>query len=342
MKKIILFVGMFLISAGITYSVANDDVYDAPQPKKVRIKQSYEAPKSTTTTPVYSPPEQQVVAPYTDEENSSSRISSANRQSTNNDDRYSSQDYYADNIGFGYSDRIVRFHNPSIRFNYNYSNMNGYYDPWNSNMYWNNSYIFTPSWTYGYSNFYNPFWGNQIIIINQPWMSSWYSGGYYSPYNNWNSWNNIGWNGFSPYCSNAIFNNGFNNYGGYYDYNKKNVVYTPRTGGYSNTNNYTGNNNYTKNYPTNTNTNSGWNVNGNTNTNSDNSLQTTPDKWSTKDKSNNSGKGWSNPYKNSNTTPSNNSNTTTSPLNNGWNNNSTSSPKPGNGKGGVKIGSRPK
>ncbi len=347
MKKLVIIAGILLGFAQQNLVKAVDDVYDAPQPKKVRVKQTYTEP----TQPAQ-PVEKTV--PYYDEDNTSSRVQSSNVDRANNyDNRDESQ--YSDDYAvssFGYTDRIRRFHNPNIQFNYGWNNWNNnFYDPWNNNG-WNNwnNFSFTPSWTYGYNNFYNPFWGNTQVIIVQPGFNSWYNNGFYNPYNSfygnsfgWNNfgWNNFGWNGFSPYCSNVIYNNGFSNFGSYYDGNRKNIVYGPRTNSYGNSNrNGNTNSNTTKNYYNNgsTNTNSGnWNVNNN------NTQQNTTTK-STNTNNNNPQKNtgsWSNPYKNNNAPTNNNNN------NNGWksnnnNNYSSPAPSPGSGTGGVKIGTRPK
>ena len=340
MKKIIVLSVLLVSILQINFVNADDDVYDAPKPKKVKSKQIYTSPTQQTEKTV----------PYSEEGSSVSRTSSSGNDMQNDyqiDNNYVDENYSGSS--FGYSDRIRRFHNPSIQFNYGWNNWNNnFYDPWNTynnNFGWNNwnSYAFTPSWTYGYNNFYNPFCNNAQIIIIQPGFSSWYNNGFYNP---WSSWNNYSWNswnnyGFSPYCSNAIYNYGYSNYSGYYDNNRKNVIYTPRTGTYGNSNTSNGNRNYnsTKNYPSNTNSGS-WNATGNGNTNSSNNVtngNSTPpktNKWNNNNSNSNSGS-WSNPYKNNNntnTTPSNNSN------NNNWQNNNSNS----DNNSGIKIGSRPK
>lgn len=342
MKKIIV-LSVFLAGIlQINFVKAVDDVYDAPAPKQVKVKKTYTAPAEQTEKTV----------PYSEEGNSGTRISSSSgndiQENYQTDNNYYNDENYSGS-SFGYTDRIRRFHNPSIQFNYGWNNWNNnFYDPWNSynnNYGWNNwnSYAFTPSWTYGYNNFYNPFSGPTQIIIIQPGYSSWYNTGFCNPYN---SWNGFGSYGFSPYCSNAIYNYGYSNYSGYYDYNRKNVVYTPRTGSYGNTNNSTGNSNYnySKNYPSNTNSGS-WNATGTNNTNSSNNINnnSTPvktNKWSNNNSTNpNSNSGsWSNPYKNNNnnTTPSNNNSHNN---NSGWQNNNSN---PDNNNSGIKIGSRPK
>jgi hypothetical protein len=312
-------------------SGAQDDVYDAPRIKEVKIKKQ---------APVQ---EEKVVPYYEEDESSSNRSRSAFSNGNANDNRYSDS-YTDDNLsGFGYAERIRRFHNPSIRFSYSYGSMfNSWNDPWYNSFDngWYNS--FTPSWMSSYNNFYNPFWGgNQIIIINQPWISSWYNAGFYNPWNSWgstgwNSWNNWGWNSFSPWCSNVIYNNTFNNYGGYYDYNRKNVVYTRRrTGGFS----------------TNTNTiiktNPNFNPNNASNTNNPNIINNSPSstgksKWNKTPAQNNSNSAYpdvyrphnsNNTYDRSNTVPPTHNN------NNGWNKNTPSSP---DNTGGIRIGTKPK
>lgn len=313
---------------------ALDDVYDAPKVKEVKVKKQ---------APVL---EERIVPYYEENESSNNRRSAFNNGG--NTERYNDM-YSDDNLsGFGYTERIRRFHNPSIRFSYSYGSMfNSWNDPWYNNF--DNSWYssFTPSWMYNYNNFYNPFWGgNQIIIINQPWMSSWYNAGFYNPWyswntpgwnswNNWgwNSWNNWGWNGFSPWCSNVIYNNTFNNFGGYYDYNRKNVVYTPRTGGYS-----SNTNNIIKSNPN-------FNPNNSSNTNSPNIINNSgaPNnkKWNKTPVNDNSGGNYPDVYRynrNSNNSGFPSDNRNTSPSNN-WNK-STPSTSPNNS--GIKIGTKPK
>jgi hypothetical protein len=341
MKKLVIIAGILFGFSQQNLVKAVDDVYDAPQPKQVRVKQTYTEP-SKQVQPI------EQTAPYYDEDNSNSRVQSNNVNRSNNyddrDDRMYSDDYSGSS--FGYSDRIRRFHNPSIQFSYGWNNWNNnFYDPWYNNS-WNNwnNFSFSPSWSYGYSNFYNPFYTNTQILIIQPGFNSWYNNGFYNPYYSYygNSYgfNNFGWNGFSPYCSNVIYNNGYTNYNNYYDANRKTVVSAPRTSGYSNSNQYRNNTStYNNSGNSNSNSNNGnWNVNNNTPSNTPNK------KWSNNNNNNpqpqNQGS-WSNPYKSS--TPTYNNNT---PSNNsGWNNsNNSSSPAPsnGSGNGGVKIGTRPK
>lgn len=351
MKKII---ALTVVIAGFLQGsnmIAADDVYDAPVKRKV--KQTYSEPSQTYPAPA----EIERTAPYIEEGSTTARGSSFGDNTT--DYRVSNENYYSDDYSgssFGYTDRIQRFHNPSIQFNYGWNNWNNnYYDPWNTynNQFgWNNwnNYSFTPSWTYGYNNFYNPFWNTSAIVIIQPGFNSWYNTGFNNPWNNWgwSSWNNYNYGyGFSPYCSNAIFNNGFSNYGGYYDYNRKNVVYTPRTGTYGNSSVSTGTRNYNSSGSSNTNS-GGWNVKNNTNSNTgsnatnNNSGNTKNNKWSNSNSNTNStnNSGWSNPYKNSNNN-NNNSNYNTQPSNNNsnWNNSNSNS---NSNSSGIKIGSRPK
>ncbi|MEZ5055244.1 MAG: hypothetical protein R2807_10870 [Chitinophagales bacterium] len=157
--------------------MASDDVYDAPAPKKEKIKQV----EKTPTTPLYQTPSTvEKTVPYTEDDNRSSQRQSSYNDTRGNDDEY----YYSDDYSgsFGYTERIRRFHNPSIQFNLGWSNWNNYYDPWYSSPYdnvfgWNNwnNYSFTPSWMSSYHSFYNPFWNSTTYIIFQPGFSSWYN-----------------------------------------------------------------------------------------------------------------------------------------------------------------------
>ena len=336
MKKLLVLSVLWVAFSQINSVKAGDDVYDKPTEKKVKIKQTY-------TEPVEQPKKiisEEKTQPYTENGNSSVRVQS--NEYNRNDDNYSDNNDFGSDFGYGYSDRIRRFHNPSIQFNYGYNSYNNFYDPYNSYSYNNNNwnswdnYAFTPSWTYGYNNFYNPFCGNTQIIIIQPGFSSWYNTGFYNPYNSWNNYYNS--YGFSPYCSNTIYNYGYSNYEGYYDNHRKNVVYTPRTGGYSNTNNFTKGNNTNYNYNQSTNTN---NTGGFTNGNN------TPQNYNTKkwgNENNNSNPENNNVYKYNNKPENNwNNNSTPAPSNNnnnnGWGKNDNNS---NTGNSGIKIGSRPK
>ena len=227
MKKIIVLPVLILCFSYINLLEAGDDVYDAPKQREVKVKQTYSDPKDQSV-------EQSI--PYNEDENTNSRSQSPSYNNNQNDYQYDNN-YSGNEWNYSFSDRIRRFHNPSIRYSYGWSNCNNtWYDPWNS---YNSfgTYNFTPSWVYSYNDYFNPFCGGtQIIIINDPWMNSWYNTGYYNPYNNW----------YSPSCASIIYNNGYPYNGGYYhDGGRKNVVNTPRTGGYNNnTNNGTSGNNY--------------------------------------------------------------------------------------------------
>lgn len=340
MKNIVIFSALLFCVFQINSVVAQDDVYDAPRPKQVKVKATYTAPSEQEERII--PVEKTM--PYEEGNSSSSRMQSNtyNQNNYSQNDSYYNDNDYASDFGYGYTDRIRRFHNPSFQFNYGWNNWNNnYYDPWNSysNTYgWNNwnSYSFTPSWTYGYNNFYNPFWSGSQIIIFQPGFgySSWYNTGFYNPYNSWNNYY-----GFSPYCASTIYNYGYPNYEGYYDNHRKNVVYTPRTGGYNNTNHFS---NGSNNYNSNSNTNYSGYSNGSNNT----QQVTTPKKWNTNYNYNNSNSDNSNNvYKYNNNKPANNNwnnNSSPEPSNNsGWGNNSNHN-SGNNSNSGVKIGSRPK
>lgn len=342
MRNIVTFSAFLVLLLHFTVSKAQDDVYDAPatRPEKTktvkykdRYKEQYNNPSSTGTT-----------QPYSEGNSSTTRLNGSNNVQNNN---YYSDNYdsYADDWNYGYTDRIRRFHNPSFQFNYGWNNWNNnYYSPWSTyNNSWNNwdNYAFTPSWTYGYSNFCNPFYGNYYNMM--PGFGIGYSPNIYSPFNNWGYYNN--WYGFSPYSAGTIYNYGYNNYGGYYDYNKKNVVYAPRTGGYTNTTN-AGKNYYNNNYPSGNNTN---NTNGyNKNNNSTPQQQVAPktNKWENRINNNN----YSNPnpentYRYNNQQPSyNNNNSNFNNGGGGWNNSQRTEPNinSGNGNSGIRIGTRAK
>lgn len=344
MKNIlyIAFLSFLTCSAGFVF--AQDDVYDAPRVKEVKTKKATVQPPAENV---------EKSVPYYDEENANSRKSEPSIKNEENSRRYHQDDEYSNDFGggFGYSERIRRFHNPSIQFGFGWNNWyNNYYSPWESyynNYGWNNwnNFSFTPSWMYTYSDFYNPFWPNtQIIIIQQPWINSWYNTGFYNPWSSWNNWswngyNNWGWSGFSPWCSGVIYNNAFPNYGGYYDNNKKNVIYTPRTGGFYNNTNKATNGNYNNyNSPSN-------------NNNAPGVIKNTPsspvNKWSQpKQQPANPNSTYPDVYKYNRTNPDNRGNdydrgnTQPPSNNNGWNK-GNNNPNNDN-SGGIKIGTKPK
>lgn len=344
MKNIFYIVFLSLLASPSGYIFGQDDVYDAPRVKEVKAK------KTTVQPPAESV---EKTVPYEDEEKSGSRKPAPAAVDNQNYNEGYSDEYSGDfGGGFGYSERIRRFHNPSIQFSFGWNNWyNNYYSPWESyynNYGWNNwnSFSFTPSWMYTYSDFYNPFWPNtQIIIIQQPWINSWYNTGFYNPWNSWNNWswnsfNNWGWSGFSPWCSGVIYNNAYPNYGGYYDYNRKNVIYTPRTGGFYNNTNKAVNNNY-NNYNS-----------PNYNNNAPGVIKNTPsnpvNKWSPpkQQQPNNPNSTYPDVYKYNRTNPDNRGNdydrgnTPPPSNNNGWNKGNNSNNNDNNG--GIKIGTRPK
>src|SRR5665647_2455081 len=124
MKKFIaLFVlSLTILSLPFNLLIAGDDVYDAIKQREIKAKpSSYNAPTESTEKSV----------PYSEEDNSNQ-----NRPSTaySNDGGYNQSDsYYADDWNYSYSDRIRRFHNPSIRYSVGWSSFNNYWnDPWSS------------------------------------------------------------------------------------------------------------------------------------------------------------------------------------------------------------------
>lgn len=341
---------IFILPANI--SLAQDDVYDNPRPKQSKAKKTYTEPTEQSEKKNTA----EISQPYTESEQTTTRIADKNFIADNYSDNYTDyNDGYDSDWNYSYTDRIRRFHNPSFQFNYGWNNWNNnYYNPWNSynnNFGWNNwdNYSFTPSWYHSYANFYNPFNSTQIIII-QPGFgySSWYNTGYNNP---WNAWNNFGWNswnnnwyGFSPYCSNAIYNNSYYHHYGINEnyYNKRNVVNTPRTGGYNNTGNVqSGNGNYNQynNNPSNTNNGKGGFNDNSSNTNTQQVTKTT--KWNTKQSNPSTNTPNENVYKYAQ--PNNHSNNS---WNNtpSYNNNSYEREKinTNDGNSGIKIGTRSK
>ncbi|MCB0507347.1 MAG: hypothetical protein KDD21_03500 [Bacteroidetes bacterium] len=318
-NKISLVLLAFLFPFG--NAIASDDVYDAPVQHKLRVKSTNNYSSTSSTNE-----EVRKTVPYYEDGNSTS-------PNSNIDERQYSDDFSGGSNS--YVERIRRFHNPSIQFSYGWNNWDdNFYQPWSSynNYYGWNNYAYTPSWMYDYSNFYNPFWNSSPYTSFYPGYSSWYNMSYYSPSYSW-GYSPYGYGyGWSPYCANTIINNNYyGNYGHQYDYPQKNVIYTPRTGTYSNSTITTGTRG--KDYPSNTNSNN-WNVQGNSNNNSSYIKQNnTPKKWTNENSNYNKGSennGWSNPFKNDNNNdkPSNN---------NQWNNSNSN-----NSNSGIKIGSRPK
>lgn len=251
MKNIAIFIALL---SGVLWNhtaAAQDDVYDAPISRPAKVNKA---------KPVYTEQEEKLIFPektesYTEENSTISRIGSENNTYYNNNNYYNNENYYSDDWNYGYTDRIRRFHNPSIQFSYGWNNWyNNYYTPLNYYNSWNSwdNFSFTPSWLYSYNNFYNPFYGSSMLFY-QPGFSSWYNTGFYSPFSNWGFYDS--WYGFSPYSYNLIYNYGYSNYEGYYDTQKKNVIYAPRTSGYSNSNYIRSGNTNTNNAPANSNTN---------------------------------------------------------------------------------------
>ena len=146
MKKIIL-VGLLMFGfTHIHVLQAGDDVYDAPTPKKVKVQVQRQAPV------------QEQSVPYYEDNNGRQQRNFSNQQQSNNyqnqDNDYQGDDYQYDNNyieddwNYSYSDRLRRFHNPSLRFSYGWSSCNNswndpFYNSFNNNCY--NS--FTPNWS---------------------------------------------------------------------------------------------------------------------------------------------------------------------------------------------------
>jgi hypothetical protein len=309
MKQFIALSALFLLLSHTNLIIADDDVYSPPKPREVRVKQTPQAPAETEKT-----------VPY-EEENSNTSSRQQPVYSDNDGGNYQTDNYSDDGWNSSYSDRIRRFHNPSIRYSVGWSLSNSYWnDPfysynsfgnsWNSPYYSYGSNIYSP---YGYNDFYYPYYGSStVIVFNDPWSNC------YNPYYGY---------GYSPTCASIIYNNAYPYYyGGGYESPRRNVVNTPRTGGYYNNTNNTNGRNYNYNYPSN----SGYNR-GNT-------QQQTPKKYSnpnsgTNSQSNDTYKYHQPAYNNSGNTHRENT-----PSNNGnWGNSNDNS-----GRGGVKIGSRPK
>lgn len=252
MRKILL-IGILGLVFNSTF--ADDDVYDAPRPKKEKVR----IEKKTAVQ------EEQVVPYYEEEQNKTVRKQSTYSNSSNNEyDRSYEDNYNSDNFSsFGnnnsnwyaddywassYSNRINRFHNPSMRFS-TCCNANLWNNPYNNysyNNFWNDGWYFNsfPSYSSFYGNNWSPF-NTQVVIIQSPWLNSWYNTGWgYSTYSFWN------WG--TPSCSNFSYGNPYYNYQGnnigynYYgnenfnnNQHRSNTVNTPRTGGYNNTNSST-------------------------------------------------------------------------------------------------------
>jgi hypothetical protein len=229
-----------LLMAG-TLVKAGDDVYDEFTPKKVRVTQSNTAP--TTPSPV-----------------STGSPSPSFGENRSGDSYYQEDD---NTFSASYSDRIRRFHNPSVGFSAGfggyYGGYNNFYDPFysNNNWYnpgWNQSNWFTPRPYWDYYNFWNPF-SSTIIIINSPWQQNW--GWCNDPWsnfgwnNNWNSsWNNPWYNPYNSWWTPSCHNIVNNNWGWDYGYGRKTPVYTPRINTHTNSPNFSnsqknsGNSNY--------------------------------------------------------------------------------------------------
>lgn len=183
MKRMYLFSLLFIGSFSIQ---AQDDVYDAPEPKRVVV---------------YTAPAQQDESGY---------------------DPYGNYDYDYNgynNQNLGYSNRLRRMYSPQSQIFINtnpysfynpYANFgyNSFYDPWMGNSFYdpygfNNSYnnsFYNPYASFGYNSFYDPF---HSFYNPYSYMNPYNVGYYYRPYNNWNNrgnnWgNNWGGNNYRP------------------------------------------------------------------------------------------------------------------------------------------------
>lgn len=306
MKNFIALSALLFSIFGHSELRAGDDVYDAIREREVKAKISY-SNNSTEQT--------EKTVPYSEEDNN--RNSRRPESDYSNESGYypSSDNYNYDGWNNGYSDRIMMFHNPSIRFSAGWGAYNNtWYDPWNPYSTFG-TYSFTPTWLYSYNDYNNPFWGASPYGSFYDPMMSWYNPGFYNPAYYWN------W--YSPACAAILYNNAYPYYGysTYYDSNRKTVVTGPRTGTYH------------------SNTNHGFNSNtNNPNLTQPGNNSSTP-----------ANKRWSNPGNNTqpgrdvyrysrpepNTNPGNWNRENANPSNNGdWGKS--------NNSGGVKLGTKPK
>lgn len=182
MKVILFLLSILVSSASYCYAQYDDDIYYVPKPKKETSKVDY-SNQSTYQREIGNINDMDVDAynrrgSYADEQSDSSRINS---------------DEESD---FTYTDRIKRFHNPTVVIEAN--------DPDLYDLY----YLNPSSVNIVVGNSWNP-WGSSWVSWNlgwsSPWYSPWYWNSWYSPWYGWNDpfwgpswgWNNPWW-GWGP------------------------------------------------------------------------------------------------------------------------------------------------
>lgn len=175
MKKLILY-SLLLSSIALQ---AQDDVYDAPEPKRVVVYSN--EPQSDESN----------YDPYNNYDYDYNGYNSQDLRYTNRLRRM-----YAPQSQIFINTNPYSFYNPYATFGYN-----SFYDPWMSNSFYNpygfqnscyNSF-YNPYTNYGFNSFYDPFYSyyNPYSYMNP------YNTGYYRPYNNWsNRGNNWGGNNY--------------------------------------------------------------------------------------------------------------------------------------------------
>jgi hypothetical protein len=154
MKKIYLFSLLFIGSLSIQ---AQDDVYDAPEPKRLKVY---------TATP------QQDESGYDPYENYDYDYNGYNNQNMGYSNRlrrmYSNQPF--NNMAFMNPYAMANPYTMNMGFGFN-----NFYDPWMMN------------------NFYDPYGFNSFNNFYNPYCNFGY-GGFYRPFNHWNNWGN-NWGG---------------------------------------------------------------------------------------------------------------------------------------------------
>lgn len=174
MKKIFLYTLLWLSSFSL---LAQDDVYDAPEPRRVKV---------FTAT---SQQDESGYDPYGNYDYDYNGYNNQNRTYSNRLRRM-----YSPQSQFFINTNPYSFYNPYATFGYN-----SFYDPWMGNSFYdpygfNNSYynsFYNPYASFGFNTFYDPY---HSFYNPYSYMNPYNTGYYYRPYNNWNSWGN-NWSG---------------------------------------------------------------------------------------------------------------------------------------------------
>ncbi len=205
----LLFFSVFFsaISFGVSaqdYDGIYGDIYQAPKVDDEELLDKTESPLDGYSTVDDYYPEEGYTPANGSQQSYSERYVDENGNNV-------ADSYYEDDNDYAYSSRIRRFHRNNSAW--------GYYDPWNTNMYfYNNDPFFwgTSIYAGGWPNYgwgWNNGWGGGGFGWNNGWNNGW--GGGFGWNNGWNNgwgggfgWNN-GWN--NGWGGGFGWNNGWNN-----------------------------------------------------------------------------------------------------------------------------------